>query len=246
MLLWAPFKVCSERTETYTERSVIMRHRRLVGLRKYILLTAVVYFINAFQLVAEETGTCNAREKQSILRLVRDTLHLYLNTGNVPSLADYTITPALQKKCGVFVTLKERTTGNLRGCIGYIIGHKPLAEAVIDCTVQAATRDRRFRPLKQGEDTSVYTEVSVLTPPRKIASLDEIKLGTHGLMITRGFHSGVLLPQVAGEFGWNKEEFLTALCKKAGLPDRAWEQGAELYVFSAQVFGEDQRHAQHP
>jgi AmmeMemoRadiSam system protein A len=129
----------------------------------------------------------------------------------------------------------------LRGCIGYITGIKPLIEAVIDCTIQAATRDRRFIPMKKGENEGVHIEISALTPPKKISNINDIIVGKHGLILSEGFKSGVLLPQVPLEWGWNRDDFLKAICRKAGLPDRAWERGATLYGFSAQVFGEKRK-----
>ncbi len=195
-------------------------------------------FMAAFCAWPGETGSLNKNEKTTLLRIAKDTLVLYLNKQTVPSLESYSITANLKKRSGVFVTLEEKVSGNLRGCMGYIRGFKPLAEAVIDCTIQAATRDRRFLPMKQGEDQTVTIKISVLTPPRTISAVDEIKIGKHGLIISRGFKTGVLLPQVPVEQGWSRDDFLKAICRKAGLPDMAWKKGAALQVFSAQVFGD--------
>jgi AmmeMemoRadiSam system protein A len=211
-------------------------------LKKISLLFVIKFlfiFPGAFYAWSGENETLNKKEEQILLKMARDTLPLYLDKRAVPSLKDYPLTPNLQKTCGVFVTLKEKATGNLRGCIGYVVGRKSLSEAVIDCTVQAATRDRRFAPLKKGADRTVYIDVSVLSPPKEINRIDKIKVGKHGLIISKGLKSGVLLPQVPVEWGWNRDAFLKAICKKAGLPDRAWEHGATLYVFTAQVFGEN-------
>lgn len=186
----------------------------------------------------EDTHLLSQEDERTLLKIARDTLNLYLSKRVVPSLKGYPITPNLQKEYGVFVTLKEKTTGNLRGCIGFILGRKPLAESVIDCTVQASTRDRRFSPMKAGENQTVNIEISVLTLPHTINNIDEIKVGLHGLIISRGLQTGVLLPQVPVEWGWNRDEFLKAICRKAGLPDRSWEKGATLQAFTAGVFGE--------
>lgn len=187
-----------------------------------------------------DTKMLSPQEEKLLLALSRDTLIAYLHKQTVPSLAEYALTPALQKTCGVFVTLTTIKNGELRGCIGYIEGLKPLAEEVIECTVFASTRDNRFPPMKKGEEITVSIEISVLTPPKKITGIEEIKVGEHGLIISREFKKGVLLPQVPVEQGWSRADFLKGICKKADLPDKAWEQGAELAVFSAQIFGEKQ------
>jgi AmmeMemoRadiSam system protein A len=106
--------------------------------------------------------------------------------------------------------------------------------------IASATGDPRFRPLSAGELDKIDIEISVLTPPKKVKSPDEIKIPGHGVMVKRGFSGGVFLPQVADETGWSKDEFLSTLCAhKAGLPRDAWKDpGTELYIFSAEVFGE--------
>jgi AmmeMemoRadiSam system protein A len=187
---------------------------------------------------AQAEQLLNENEQQVLIQIARDTLRWYLNKQQVPALSGYPVSAALQKKCGVFVTLKNKKNGELRGCIGYIDGVKPLREAVRDCSVEAATRDQRFAPLRSGEDQTVQIEISVLTPPRKIATIGDITIGKHGLIISQGMHRGVLLPQVSVEWGWNRADFLAAVCRKAGLPEGAWQEGAELYIFSAQVFRE--------
>jgi AmmeMemoRadiSam system protein A len=208
--------------------------------QKKIIWGLMIVLCLALQARADESTGFTHHERQMLLKVARDTLNLHLNQHTLPSLKDYRLTIPMQQQSGVFVTLKEKKNSNLRGCIGYIIGHKPLAEAVIDCTVQAATLDRRFTPMKKGEDKSVWIEISVLSPPQKISSPEQIQVGKHGLIIASGVQSGLLLPQVALEWGWNREDFLKAVCKKAGLPENAWQQNAELYVFTAEVFGEEQ------
>lgn len=183
----------------------------------------------------------NENEQQVLITIARDTLRRYLDKRQVPALSEYPAPAALQKECGVFVTLKNKHNGELRGCIGYIDGVKPLREAVRDCTVDAATRDQRFAPLQAGEDQAVQIEISVLTPPEKIATINQITIGKHGLIISKGLHRGVLLPQVPVEWGWNRADFLNAICQKAGLPEGAWKEGADLYIFTAQVFREQAR-----
>jgi AmmeMemoRadiSam system protein A len=204
------------------------------------LLFAPAFFFLLFCLPASSWANefLSKNEEQVLLKIARDTLALYLNQRVLPQLSAYPATPNLQKECGVFVTLKKKNEKELRGCIGYISGVKPLREAVLDCTVESATRDLRFAPMRQGEDQTVSIEISVLTPAQKISDIKQIEIGKHGLIISKGQRRGLLLPQVPVEWGWNREDFLKAICQKAGLPEDAWKDGADLYIFSAQVFSE--------
>ncbi|SHE48773.1 hypothetical protein SAMN02745206_00397 [Desulfacinum infernum DSM 9756] len=141
----------------------------------------------------------------------------------------------LTEKRGAFVTLHKK--GALRGCIGYVEGHKPLWETVRDAAVQAALSDPRFPPLDADELEEVDLEISALTPLERITDPMDFEIGRHGLVVRKGFHSGLLLPQVAVEHGWDKEQFLSWTCKKAGLPEDAWRRGGvEIYRFSADIF----------
>jgi uncharacterized protein (TIGR00296 family) len=143
----------------------------------------------------------------------------------------------LREKRGVFVTLHRK--GALRGCIGYIEGFKPLAEAVGEMALAAAFGDPRFPPVAAGELAELDVEISVLTPLRKVSDPSEIEIGEHGLYIISGPRSGLLLPQVATEYGWDRETFLGHTCLKAGLPELAWrDPESEIYLFGAQIFGE--------
>ena len=206
------------------------------------LLFAPVFFFLIVSLPAPSWSDefLNKNEKQVLVKIARDTLALYLNRRVLPQLSAYPATPNLQKECGVFVTLKNKKNKELRGCIGYLSGVKPLRESVRDCTVEAATRDQRFPPMQAGEDQTVTIEISVLTPPQKIGSITQIEIGKHGLIISKGMRRGVLLPQVPVEWGWNRDDFLKAICQKAGLPEDAWKEGADLYIFTAQVFAENE------
>jgi AmmeMemoRadiSam system protein A len=146
--------------------------------------------------------------------------------------------PALLKQTGAFVTLNEH--GQLRGCIGNLVGKEPLYLTVRDMAVEAAVGDPRFAQVDLSELKIIEIEISVLSPLEKIDSAEKIKLGTHGVLVKKGFNSGVFLPQVATETGWSKEEFLSNLCAhKAGLSPDAWkDKSTELYIFSAEVFSE--------
>ncbi len=188
---------------------------------------------------ASSHAPLTSKEQKILLAVARDTLDSSLSGKPLPRVHSYQLSDALKKKCGVFVTLKTKGTGKLRGCIGYITGRQALAEAVRNCTVMAATRDTRFPPMKHGEAETVFIEISVLTPLKKIHTIAEIEVGSHGLFIENSGRSGLLLPQVPVDWGWNKKQFLQAVCRKAGLPHSAWqEDGTHLYIFSAQVWTE--------
>ena len=145
---------------------------------------------------------------------------------------------ALSEKLGAFVTLFKGK--RLRGCIGYIEALKPLHQTVCECAEAAALRDPRFDPVSPSELPALKLEISVLSPLQDI-SPDDIEVGRHGLLISRGFQRGVLLPQVAVEWKWNSRQFLEETCEKAGLSADAWQHGAKIQAFTAQVFGETPR-----
>lgn len=152
------------------------------------------------------------------------------------------------KEAGVFVTLKRYNyEGNtLRGCIGIPYPVKPLLEALIESSRNAAFEDPRFPPVKKDEVSSVLIEVSVLTPPKKIIVdspkkyPEKINVGDDGLIISRGYRRGLLLPQVPLDWGWDSEEFLAQLCFKAGLPPDSWlMKETDIYSFQAIIFAEE-------
>jgi hypothetical protein len=152
---------------------------------------------------------------------------------------------ALRAPGGVFVTLNTYPTRDLRGCIGFPEARYPLHEALI-LAAKAACEDPRFPPLTPRELDGVTVEVSLLSPPEDItarnprAYLGEVVVGRHGLMVSRGTLSGLLLPQVPLEFGWDVEEYLAHACMKAGLMPDAWfEDGIRVRRFTADVFGEE-------
>jgi len=174
-------------------------------------------------------------DKQSLLTLARSTLQAYVNDRERPEVIPDS--PALREPGAAFVTLKSQ--GQLRGCIGQLRATMPLYRSVVEMTVSSCSRDMRFTPVKQEELSNIRLEISVMSPFMKVSSIDEIEVGRDGLYITYMGRSGVLLPQVPEEQGWDKDEYLKGICRKAGLPDRTWEKpGAELYRFTAQVFSE--------
>lgn len=142
------------------------------------------------------------------------------------------------RRGAVFVTIRS-ADGDLRGCIGSLDDRKPLEGAVREAACAAAFEDPRFPPLDPAELPGVSLEISVLSPFERVERVEEIVPGTHGLLIRDGFRSGLLLPQVASEYGWGREEFLDHLCRKAGLPPGRWRsEGVLLEKFTADVFGE--------
>lgn len=179
-------------------------------------------------------------EKKILLKLARDSIKYYFENKTIMSVDEKKInlTENLKKIRGAFVTIKIK--GNLRGCIGHIEPVQELYKDVIENAVNAAFKDPRFNPLTEEEFKNITIEISALSPITKVNNLDEIKVGKHGLIIKKGFHSGVLLPQVPLEFGWDKRQFLENLCYKAGLNKNDYKE-ANLYKFSAEVFSEEQK-----
>jgi AmmeMemoRadiSam system protein A len=155
-----------------------------------------------------------------------------------PDAADigFQVSPATEQVCGAFVTLRRRE--QLRGCVGEIEPKRPIYEAVIAQAVNAGLHDHRFPPVTSDEIADLTFEVSVLTPPRRIASHSDIVLGKHGIVLRKNRRSAVFLPKVATEQGWTLEETLEQLARKATLAPSDWQDDAELFVFEAIVFRE--------
>lgn len=176
----------------------------------------------------------SADDRQTLLRVARQSIEQYLVTNSMP---EFEVSDKLQAPGAAFVTLEK--DGRLRGCIGHTVAVEPLYRTVSVCAVQAALADRRFKPVTTEELAGLHIEISVLTPLQTVESPDEIEVGRDGLMISRGDRRGLLLPQVASEYGWTREEFLEATCRKAGLPAGAWKTpSARIEKFQAVVFGE--------
>ena len=142
----------------------------------------------------------------------------------------------LARPGGAFVTLHKR--GALRGCVGHIEPTEPLGGVVPRCAVAACSSDPRFPPVARDELDAIDIEISLLGPLAPIAGPHDIVVGRDGLVVERGWQRGLLLPQVATEWGWNAETFLAHTCQKAGLPRDAWQKGAKVSRFDAEVFGE--------
>ncbi len=142
-----------------------------------------------------------------------------------------------ETSCGVFVTLKMKS--DLRGCIGTLAAEEGISRTVAEFALNAAFEDPRFPPLTLEEWRDVLVEISILSPPRLIAE-EHFEVGRHGLILEIGGRRGLLLPQVAEEWSFTKEQFLGALSRKAGLPEDGWKlPGVKLYAFEAEVFGEE-------
>jgi uncharacterized protein (TIGR00296 family) len=186
------------------------------------------------ELLSEEEGL-------ALLRVARESLRAHLERRPAPEAAGLFGAAAappgrLAEARGVFVTYTSR--GRLRGCTGFVEGRAPLWEAVRELAVSTAARDRRFQPVAIEELPDIHIEVSVLTPPAPIDPA-AVEIGRHGLVVRAGGRSGLLLPQVAPEWGWGPEEFLARTCEKAGLDRDAWKRpGCELRGFEAQIFDE--------
>ncbi len=178
----------------------------------------------------------NSQQRKRLLKIARESIQVYLKTGKKLTVNE--TDPVLNQEMGAFVTLNKH--GALRGCIGNLTASAPLYLTVRDMAVEAAVDDPRFPALTPEELNEIEIEISALSPLEKVDSADKIELGKHGVVVRKGYHSGVFLPQVAAETGWSKEEFLSNLCaQKAGLAPLAWkDKDTELYIFSAEVFSE--------
>ncbi len=186
-----------------------------------------------FQSAQQSRGGLTEREKRILHRIARRAIEDVARGKPVP---EFTVdSQALKEMKGVFVTLKKR--GQLRGCIGYTKGVKPLYKIVGEMAAAAAFHDPRFNPVTEAELSDLEIEISVLTPMKRIKDVEEIEVGKHGILIERGFHSGLLLPQVATEYGWDRTTFLEHTCLKAGLSKDAWkDEDTRICTFSAEVF----------
>lgn len=184
-----------------------------------------------------EDSMLSQEERHELLRLARHTITTYLQTRQVPAYE--TDNPHFLQPGGVFVTLKR--LGQLRGCIGYIVSEDPLYQTIQRAAVAAATQDPRFPAVGSNEMAEITVEISILSPLQRVTDSQQIVIGRDGLFIRRGYYQGLLLPQVAPEQGWNREQFLEGVCHKAGLPGTAWrDPSTELFSFTAEVFSEEE------
>jgi AmmeMemoRadiSam system protein A len=174
------------------------------------------------------------KDKLTLLKIARTTIESYIRSRAIPAFE--ISSPALLERRGAFVTIHKGW--HLRGCIGVFNSEKLLYETVLEMAVAAATQDPRFPPVDASEIPEIVVEISALTALKVIDDVSKIEVGRHGLYIVKGLHSGVLLPQVAVEHGFDRDTFLDQTCLKAGLPQRSWREGAEIHVFEAEIFNE--------
>lgn len=176
-------------------------------------------------------------QRSQLLTIAREAIAVVLD-GRRPEIDPAQFDEVLRKPAGAFVSLHDKS-GDLRGCIGSIVPVEPLCQAVASSAVNAAFRDPRFFPLSKEELAQVDLEISVMGPIEVVNDTAEIEVGRDGLIITKGRNSGLLLPQVATDLGWDLETFLNHTCQKAGLAPHAWRSpGTRIERFSAEVFSE--------
>ena len=175
-------------------------------------------------------STYSDDEKRELLSLAREAITEYVTNGK--EIERKIMNPKLKTDGAVFVTIKQN--GSLRGCIGHVQPVMPLYQSVIKNAIAASSGDPRFPPMTKDELANIEIEISILSPLQKLKNVKSIETGRHGLVIRKGARSGLLLPQVATEQGWDRQTFLRQLCAKAGLPEYAWKD-AELYTFTAEI-----------
>jgi len=184
-------------------------------------------------LLPPDTCEYSSAERELLLTLAHVSIQAALEDRDLDLTPP---SPHLSELRGAFTTLHLR--GRLRGCIGYVFPTDSVYKTVADTARAAAFDDPRFEPVTATEAPELKVEVSVLSPLQPIQP-EEIVVGKHGLIVTQGSRRGLLLPQVALEWEWDRETFLAQTCLKAGLPANAWQHGAELLGFTAEVFGEE-------
>lgn len=184
--------------------------------------------------IAVEQSEFSLEERTLLLQLARDSILSALENREISVDPP---TPHLAEPRGAFTSLY--LNGELRGCVGYILPVSSVYRTVIDTARAAAFEDARFYPITMEEARHLEIELSILTPPRPI-SAEEVEVGRHGLLISMVGQRGLLLPQVPAERNWDRITFLQQTCRKAGLPPDAWQRGALIEVFTAEVFGEKQ------
>ena len=185
---------------------------------------------NSFELSVED--------KIQLLTIARKTLELYISKNTLPKYEEAEINPANLSQVGAFVTLFKN--GELRGCIGHIESDKPIYKTIQGLTISSATKDYRFKSVKQDELREIEIEISVLTPMKKISSIDEIEIGRHGIYIKKGYQTGTFLPQVADKTGWSVEDFLGRCARdKAHIGWDGWRD-ADLFTYETLKFTESE------
>jgi AmmeMemoRadiSam system protein B/AmmeMemoRadiSam system protein A len=205
--------------------------------------SVVGYMSAVFYKSAKSTATdeydfhLNKAEQDHLMHIAKESVEYAVREGQVYECTGGNFEKLNQDR-GAFVTLNKG--GHLRGCIGYTSAVQPLYETVRSVAISAALKDPRFPAVKESELDQLSYEISVLSPFHHVKSMDQIQVGKHGLLIKRGQYEGLLLPQVGSDNGWDTRTFLRQTCRKAGLPENAWEdEDTDIFIFSAFVFGED-------
>jgi AmmeMemoRadiSam system protein A len=207
---------------------------RMKGCLAFLLISLLTGLVSP-TLGGEKSMDLSAADQALLFQVARESIQARLKGGK--AVLPQVISPVLSQPSGVFVTLHRQ--GCLRGCIGYLEAMKPLLAAVQEMAVAAAFSDPRFPPLREDELADLDVEISVLSPMRQIKNIEEIQVGRDGLYLERGSCRGLLLPQVATEYGWDRLTFLKQTCSKACLPQDAWEDPAtRIFVFSANILHE--------
>lgn len=176
-------------------------------------------------------------DRLRLLRIARDAIAAHVAGAPRPSVSAAE-TDALSRRGAAFVTIHRN--GELRGCIGHLETDRPLLEVIGECAVAACSADPRFSPVTGQELVALDIEISLLGPLEPISSPADVEVGRHGLVAENGWQRGLLLPQVAVEWSWDREMSAAQTCRKAGLRPDAWKTGAKLWRFEAEVFGEKQ------
>ena len=192
--------------------------------------------VSVWQKPTAAPAPLTSSDKKALLAFARETLSRLFLTDTVPLARGFSA--RIEQPRGVFVTLRKN--GELRGCIGQMIGNEPLGKLVGAMAIQAALNDRRFNPLTYSELKDIEIEISVLTPVKQVKGASDIVVGRDGVVIRKEGRSAVFLPQVATEQGWNREKMLDNLCVKAGLEAGCWREKTQFSTFQAVVFGESQ------
>lgn len=195
-------------------------------------------------LPAKEVINLSDRDRDGLLTLAKGTVESWVKSERIPTPEELgvTITPAMKRCFGVFVTLNKKPPGgvgkcdpkDLRGCIGSIYPVKQLWKSVQENAVSACSKDYRFSPVKSDELPTIEYDLNVLTPPRRVASFKDIAIGRDGIIIAKHGRQAVFLPQVPVEWGWDLEQTLSQLSQKAGLSADAWRDGAKFDVFQSE------------
>jgi uncharacterized protein len=171
-------------------------------------------------------------DRQRLLRLAREAIVAHVNGMPPPPVSP----PPEEPSGGGFVTL--HLNGILRGCVGNLGTDARLSRVVRECAIAACSADPRFQPVRPAELAALEIEISLLGPLEPVTAPDQIEIGRHGLVVELGSRRGLLLPQVASEWKWDRETFLAQTCHKAGLARDAWKSGAKIFRFEAEVFRE--------